>query len=71
MMKTPLHGCRISSIKTVISELMEKQDIVYLGVHGENIPSQTLEEQKIENGIYVSSVDAASPAYDAGIKAGT
>ncbi len=60
----------ISSIKTVISELMEKQDIVYLGVHGENIPSQTLEEQKIENGIYVSSVDAASPAYDAGIKAG-
>ena len=44
--------------------------MVYCGINLENIPSWVLRENELENGIYVNSVEASSPASDAGIRKG-
>lgn len=60
----------ISDLKSVIEKLALEQKTVYLGIQGEDIPSAVLEEEGLENGIYVSEVLENSPAQKAGIKTG-
>ena len=44
--------------------------MVYCGINLEDVPLWVLRENELENGIYVNSVEASSPASDAGIRKG-
>ncbi len=60
----------ISDLKTVIEDLANGNDIVSFGVIAEEMPTDSLDEAELINGIYVKSVMEGSPAEAAGIKKG-
>lgn len=60
----------ITKLKTVIERLATGQGRVYFGIRGEDMPRSALEEQNLDNGIYVTEVENDSPAFEAGIKTG-
>ncbi len=60
----------ISRLKGLIEKLANKEERVYFGIRGEDVPMSVLNEQGLENGIYVTEVLADSPAFKAGIKQG-
>lgn len=57
----------ISKLKPVISSLANKTDRIYFGIQGMDIPEDFLEQEGLENGIYVTDIHSDSPALDAGI----
>ena len=61
---------RVNSLIKVAEKLCNGGSRLYLGITAENIPSWALRENDIENGIYVTGVEASSPASDAGIRKG-
>lgn len=60
----------ISDLKNTIELLSNGKSVPYLGIHGIEINDETAEEQEMPTGIYVSQVDADSPAMQAGIQSG-
>lgn len=60
----------ISDLKNTIELLSNGKNVPYLGIHGIEINDETAEEQEMPTGIYVSQVDADSPAMQAGIQSG-
>lgn len=60
----------ISKIMPIIQRLVNNEDRIYFGIHGEDLPEEILEQAGIENGIYVNEVEAGSPALQAGIMSG-
>lgn len=60
----------ITKLKPIILQLLNGEDRVYFGIMGEDIPSEVLEEMKLDKGIYVTEVEVNSPAVEAGIKVG-
>ena len=54
----------------IIQRLVNNEDRIYFGIHGEDLPEEILEQAGIENGIYVNEVEAGSPALQAGIMSG-
>ncbi|MBE5960788.1 MAG: PDZ domain-containing protein [Lachnospiraceae bacterium] len=60
----------ISRLKGLIEKMANKEERVYFGIRGEDVPLSVLQEQNLENGIYVNEVLADSPAFKAGIKQG-
>ena len=60
----------ISKIMPIIQRLVNNEDRIYFGIHGEDLPGEILEQAGIENGIYVNEVEAGSPALRAGIMSG-
>lgn len=60
----------ISDMKTVIEHLSNSQDIVYMGIHGTQVTEEISEKQQIPPGVYVSGVEAESPALNGGIQPG-
>ena len=57
-------------MKTVIEHLSNSQDIVYMGIHGTQVTEEISEKQEIPTGVYVSGVEAESPALNGGIQPG-
>jgi S1-C subfamily serine protease len=69
--KADINKCmKVNSIIMIAEKLCNGGNMVYCGINLENIPSWVLRENELENGIYVNSVEASSPASDAGIRKG-
>ena len=60
----------ITKLKPIINALANKTDRIYFGIQGMDIPDSFLEDEGLENGIYVTEVHSNSPAFDAGIYQG-
>ena len=60
----------ISDLKGVIELLANGKQVPYLGIVGQTVTDELMEEYGLPGGIYVSEGEADSPVYKAGIKAG-
>jgi len=58
----------ISPVKAVIERITNNQAISYLGIHGDNVTSQLSADTGIPIGVYVTGVEAGSPADGAGLQ---
>ena len=60
----------ISDMKDIIEHLSNSQDLVYMGIHGTDVTEEISEAQGIPVGVYVTGMEADSPAMNSGIQAG-
>lgn len=60
----------ISELKDLIERLSNNEELIYLGVNGQDIGSELSEKTGIPKGVYVNSVGEDSPAMEAGIQSG-
>ena len=60
----------ISDLKSVMEMLLNGESVPYLGIMGTTVTDEISEQQQIPNGIYVTQVQADSPAMKAGIQNG-
>ena len=60
----------ISDLRKLIEQLSNNEDLIYLGVRGQDISSSLAQKTGIPTGIYVNSVEEDSPAMNAGIQNG-
>lgn len=60
----------ISDIKTLVEQLSNEEDRVYLGIHGASVTGDIHNAQSLPYGMYVTEVDAGSPAFGGGITNG-
>ena len=58
----------ISDLRKLIEQLSNNEDLIYLGVRGQDISSSLAQKTGIPTGIYVNSVEEDSPAMNAGIQ---
>lgn len=65
-----LKGVSIAEIEPMIEELSNGEQIRYLGILGATIKEPQAENLNIPQGVYVESVESASPAMIAGIQNG-
>lgn len=60
----------ISDMKDIIEHLSNSQDLVYMGIHGTDVTEEISEAQGVPAGVYVTGMEADSPAMNSGIQAG-
>ncbi len=60
----------ISEVKKVIEKLVNNDDLVYLGIVGQEITDELSKNTQIPKGIYINSVEQDSPAMQSGIQNG-
>ncbi|MBO5353192.1 MAG: PDZ domain-containing protein [Lachnospiraceae bacterium] len=60
----------LDSIRGVIVKLLNNAERSYFGIKGQDIPKNLKNEYGLTAGVYVSEVENASPALNAGIKTG-
>ena len=60
----------ITKLNPIIKALVNKDDRIFFGILGEDIPNSVLQEIKIDNGIYVTEVISDSPAFRTGLRQG-
>lgn len=60
----------VSDMKQVMGLLLNGETVPYTGISGTAVTDQLAEEQKIPKGLYVTNVQADSPAMKAGIQNG-
>lgn len=60
----------ISELKSMIERLSNNEDLVYMGIRGQDIASDLAQKTGIPKGIYVNAADEDSPAMEAGIQNG-
>lgn len=60
----------ISDIKGVLQLLANSMPVPYLGIVGQTVTEEISAEHGLPQGVYVTEVQAGSPAYEAGIKPG-
>ncbi|MBP3608823.1 MAG: PDZ domain-containing protein [Lachnospiraceae bacterium] len=60
----------LDSIRGVIIKLLNNAERSYFGIKGQDIPKNLKNEYGLTAGVYVSEVENASPALNAGIKTG-
>ena len=60
----------ISKLKSIIQTLANQDTKIYFGIITEDMTDTAKQEHEVENGIYVETVKANSPAFEAGIKNG-
>ena len=60
----------ISEVRGLIEKLSNNEDIIYLGVRGQNISADLAQKTGIPKGIYVNEVEEDSPAMVGGIQNG-
>lgn len=60
----------ISDFKSIIEQLSNVNAITYFGVTGINVTDSIKDKYNIPSGVYVTSVENNSPAYNAGIQPG-
>lgn len=58
------------SIRGAVVKLLNNAEWAYCGIKGQDVPQNLKKEYGLENGVYVSEVENASPALAAGMKAG-
>lgn len=63
-------GITISDLRKLIEQLSNNEDLIYLGVRGQDISSSLSQKTGIPTGIYVNSVEEDSPAMNAGFQNG-
>ena len=63
-------GLSISDSRELIQTLSGNQDIIYMGITGENITSEISEKKGIPVGVFVEKVEVDSPAMQVGIQNG-
>lgn len=68
--KNVLTAIPISELKQLIEQLINNEDLIYLGVRGQDIVSDLSEKTGIPSGVYVNSVEEDSPAMEAGLQNG-
>jgi serine protease Do len=57
----------ISPLKTLIERLSNNTPLCYIGITGEDVGAQISAQTGVPTGVYITSVDADSPALSAGI----
>lgn len=60
----------ITKVKSTIEKLVNRKDRIYFGIVGSDITPQYAKKMEIDSGVYVTEVEADSPAFRAGIKIG-
>lgn len=60
----------ISELRNLMEQLSNKEDLIYLGVRGQDIGSSLSQKTGIPKGIYINSVENDSPAMEAGLQNG-
>lgn len=60
----------ISKVRTIITKLANKTPRIYFGVRTDDMTEAAKAEHGVENGIYVETVQANSPAFVGGLKTG-
>lgn len=60
----------IRDLKNDIYRLLEGKSLHYLGIKGADMTEQAVEELNAKPGVYVTEVEANSPAYEAGMRNG-
>ncbi|WMJ90532.1 S1C family serine protease [Anaerocolumna sp. MB42-C2] len=60
----------ISRIKEIIASLVNNQERSYFGIKGADMTETALKQAGINNGIYITEVEANSPALEAGLQSG-
>lgn len=60
----------IRDLKSDIYRLLEGKSLHYLGIKGADMTKQAIEELDARPGVYVTEVEANSPAYEAGMRNG-
>lgn len=68
--KSVVTALPISELKRMIEQLSNNEDLIYLGVRGQNIGSHLAQKTGIPKGIYVNAVEEDSPAMVGGIQNG-
>lgn len=60
----------VRELKELVSLLVGNQDIIYLGIRGQDIDSDLMDKTGIPKGIFVNAVEEDSPAMESGIQNG-
>lgn len=60
----------LDSVRGVMVKLLNNTERVWFGIKGQDIPKNLALEYGLETGVYIGEVETASPALNAGIKAG-
>lgn len=68
--KNVLTAYSISDMKDVIEHLSNSQDLVYIGVMGENVTEEIAQAVNLPKGVYITGVEMDSPAMNAGLQQG-
>lgn len=56
------------SLQSYIDSIVRREHMAYLGVRGSAVNEQEAEKFQLEQGVYVSAVESASPAYRGGMR---
>ena len=60
----------ISDLKGVIERLSNGQELLYLGIKGQDVTADIAKETGLPEGVYISEAVAGSPVYQAGVQSG-
>ncbi|MBO5460695.1 MAG: serine protease [Ruminococcus sp.] len=60
----------VSDLKAVLELMLNGKSVPYFGIYGTTVTEEIAEEQKLPEGVYVTSVEGDSPAMQAGIQVG-
>lgn len=60
----------ISDLKPVLELLLNEENVPYIGIYGSTVSEELSSQQEIPKGLYVTNVQADSPAMKAGIQNG-
>lgn len=63
-------GYSVNDVRKLIEQLGNGKSTAYFGIKGQEVTEKIKTEYGIPNGIYISAVEAKSPAYQAGIQTG-
>lgn len=68
--RNALTAYSISDMKEVIEHLSNSQDLVYIGILGENVTEEIAQAGDLPQGVYITGVEMDSPAMNAGLQQG-
>ncbi len=60
----------ISDLKGVLEKLSNEQDILYMGIKGQDVTPEVAKATSLPKGVYISETVAGSPLYQAGVQSG-
>lgn len=68
--RTMVKALSVSQLKPLIESLSNGEDIVYMGIWGQEVSEEMAQSTEIPGGIFVEKVEEDSPAMEAGIQRG-